>query len=144
MRRRLHGIVSLLLVCCAIALAVWVTFHHSLAWGLFSVGAIAVGFVAVLFAACTKCPCRHACAHVFVGRLTRFLPKRIPAPYTTAELLVVLASLAVIVLPPQRWLWEHRSLFAIYWALFAIAGLQIHLRVCRGCGNTLCPKRRPA
>jgi hypothetical protein len=109
---------------------------------------VPVFFLPVFYWYCRKCP--HAadgtCRHVIFGRATKALfTLQKPAPYSTAELILSLGPLGLLVLFPQYWLFAYSVWWgAAFWVPLAVAGVIVRVSVCPGCGNrrcALCPKR---
>ena len=141
----LHGIISLILFKVAVLAALAYLFLTSISAGLVYLMLIGIASLSVLYAYCAKCQARakceardHRCSHVFPGKATRFLPTRKQGPYSPADILVTGGSLASIVIFPQYWLWQNKTVLLTFWGLSVIAVGQILLRVCPTCRNHKC------
>ena len=137
--QNLHGIVSLILFNTAVLAALVYLFFISTIAGLIYLVLISVAVPSVLFAYCAKCEARDQyCSHVIPGKTTRWLPSRKQGPYTVVDILSTAVSLAAIIIFPQFWLWQNKTLFLFFWALAIMATIEILLRVCPDCRNHNC------
>ena len=102
----------------------------------------AAGMVGVLYSFCAKCSCRDVCRHLFLGPLTRLLPRREVSPYTVRDTVMTVAGMAPVILFPQYWLFVRKPLLILFWQLSAALVAEILLFVCRGCTNRHCPVNR--
>jgi hypothetical protein len=139
MRGQFHGIASIGLVLVATVIAIVAMFRTSLALGVGYLVVCAVAPGVILYAYCAKCPCRTNCGHVFPGKLATTFTNRQPGPYTTVELVATGLALLLLLGLPQVWLWRYTWSFIAFWALNAIALVQIRAFVCRVCDNAYCP-----
>ncbi len=140
MRRQTHGAVSLGLVALALAAACQSLFQQSWALGMLYMFLIGIAVPVVLFSFCAKCPDRDRCGHVIPGRVAGRLFKDVKSgPYSSRDLLLTAAALAVLVFLPQVWLWRHPIAFGAFWILMGLAAVDIRSAVCRDCGNDRCP-----
>lgn len=139
MATKFHGVLSLILIKISVLVALAALFLTAPLAGMVYLITVMGASVIILYAYCAKCICRlDACSHVFPGKATRWFPRRRQEPYTAQDLLATALSLAIIFLFPQYWLWHHKPLFLIFWALTIIALVDIRLYVCKLCGNKIC------
>jgi hypothetical protein len=132
-----HGVTSLGLVLTATVIAAVVMFMTSWVLGVVYLVVCVVASQAILRAFCAKCPCKTHCAHVFPGKAAMAI-EREPGPYTVVELGALGLSFLLLFGLPQVWLWRYAGLFVAYWALSAIAFVQIRMVACRACDNVYC------
>lgn len=143
MSKQFHGISSIILVGVSIAIAAVALFMTSWMLGAgYLVLSIAAGQL-IIRAYCAKCPCKAHCAHVLPGKVAMNI-SRTPGPYTPAEMAILGISLLVLMGFPQYWLWQHTGFFIAFWALNAIAVIQIRKVVCKACNNIYCPLKEKA
>ena len=139
MNDRIYGLTSLGLGGVAALLAAAALFSLSwLASAIYLAGCL-LAMAGVVYAFCARCPCRATCPHVILGKLALAFTDRQPGPYSRGELAVVVLGLLWIVGLPHAWLWRWPLLLAAFWALNAVAVLQIRARVCPACDNAHCP-----
>ena len=138
-----HGIVSVSLAFAAFLLGAAAILAHSPVAGLLYAGLVVASPLLIAFAFCVRCPCRFGgCGHVLPGLIARRLPSRIGERHGRLELLALSAVVAALVLGPQAWLWRNPALLAPFWALLAVAAVEIRRYVCPGCGFEACPAKR--
>ncbi|RPI77942.1 MAG: hypothetical protein EHM45_07355 [Desulfobacteraceae bacterium] len=142
MNKSFHGIASLGLAGIAMAVAAVSLFRISWIWGAVYLAVCAAGCAAILHAYCAKCPCRARCGHVFPWQVARFFKNRPSGPYSAFELIVTGAALLLLIGFPQIWLWRHFAAFILFWALTAVAVMQVRFVVCRACDNGYCPANK--
>ena len=139
MRKRAAGYVVNLLMFAYLGLGVWVVTRNSIFLGILYIVLIGLSFVVVAYAWCTKCPCRlGACTHIWVGKLTKFLPQRKPGRYTVGDWVGQVIYLLGLHLLPQYWLWQDKALFVLFWVLALATFLVGPLHACKGCPNKHC------
>ena len=139
MRKKAAGYVVNLLMLAYLGLGVWVVMRDSIFWGTLYIVLMGLSFVAVAYAWCAKCPCRsEACTHIWVGKLTRFLPQREPGEYTMGDWVGQAVYFAGLHFLPQYWLWQDKALFVLFWGLALAAFLVGPLCACKGCPNEHC------
>jgi hypothetical protein len=125
MKGKFHGVASLFLIFAAVIIAL--IYMPTLAINLGS-----------------KCLCREeACSHVFPGMLTRLLPTRKQGPYTIGDYFWTGVSLIALLGFPQVWLWQHKTLFVVFWILLIVGLIEILFLVCPRCQNENCPNCNP-
>lgn len=137
--RRQHGVWSLVLVFVAIMIGAVSIKQSSIFIALVYIGLSLVSLVIVIYSFCSKCPCRHDCGHVLPGKLTELLPKRVQGPYEKLDYFGVSLPFLFIIGFPQFWLVAQLQLIVTFWVLLIIAVIEITKKVCKGCGNKLCP-----
>lgn len=143
MNRQIHGVIGLLVVVVAVFLGVYAIWLYSVKLALLYIVLALLLSLILVYAFCAKCPCRkHACGHVFPGKLTAVLPGRKPGKYTSLDYIGVAVPLAIIVLFPQYWLRSRIVLFTAFWVILILACAYIYSAVCHGCGNNFCPLRK--
>jgi hypothetical protein len=139
MRKKAAGYAINLLMLAYLGLGVWVVIRTSIFWGVLYIVLIGLSFVVVAYAWCAKCPCRSgACTHIWVGKLTKFLPRRKPGKYTAGDWAGQVIYLLGLHLLPQYWLWQDKVLFALFWVLALATFLAGPLYACKGCPNKRC------
>lgn len=138
MSSRVHGILSLVLVGVAVAVAAVVLFRQSPGWGVGYLALSAVGGGGMIYAFCAKCPCRVRCGHVLPGLITRLFPRQ-PGPYARWEIAVVVVSGVVLMGLPLFWLWRVPAALAAFVLLSGVGIWDILTFVCKACNNTYCP-----
>jgi hypothetical protein len=62
-------------------------------------------------------------------------------PYIKAEVAVIVVALLWLLGLPQIWLWRTPVWLVMFWALNAVAVLEIRTAVCPACENVECPMR---
>ncbi len=135
----LAGYIINLLMMTYLALGVSVVLRHSVPLGILYVVIILVSFVAIAYAFCAKCACRHhSCTHLWLGKLAQLLPPRKPGPYTFWDGMGQMFYIAGLQLFPQYWLWQNKVLFALFWGLSLATFLVGPLYACKGCENKYC------
>ncbi|MFH1194989.1 MAG: hypothetical protein V1720_04720 [bacterium] len=140
MKINFHGLFSLLLVVIAIALSIFVLFNASLIFGACYLIFCLIGGVMILRVFCAKCPGRNNCGHFFPGIITaKLFPGISPKPFTKKELLLLSLIIIVMISIPQNLLFQRIELFAAYWMILIVAGIEIKLTVCTKCKNEFCP-----
>jgi hypothetical protein len=140
MRRQTHGAVSLGLAALALAAACQSLFQQSLALGMLYMFLMGIAVPVVLYSFCAKCADREKCGHVVPGPAAAKLFKdRKSGPYSSRDLFLTAAALAVLVFLPQIWLWRHPIAFGAFWILLGLAAVDIRSAVCGDCGNVYCP-----
>jgi hypothetical protein len=139
MKERIHGFISIMLVISAFAIGLYAVISHSLAYGIIYAAVMAVSPFIIGYAFCSKCPCRiDSCGHVFVGKITKYVPERKQGAYTMIDYIAVFIPIIVLIAFPQIWLWNNKILFGIFWLFFLIAGVEVIFFVCTRCGNKAC------
>jgi hypothetical protein len=138
-----HGIISLFLLCAALAIALGAIFPHSVAFGALYILITALCTLIMAYSYCAKCPCRHAgCGHVIFGRIAKILPERKQGPYTFWDILWTTISIATILLIPQIWLIDVIVALVLFWTFIILAVLDIVFFVCPDCPNKNCALNR--
>jgi hypothetical protein len=138
MNSKTHGIISLLLIGCAIFIAAYVaaSFSILLLTGYLLFSFLSLGIVIVTY--CAKCPCKHQCPHFLPGYLAKSINRQ-PGAYTVIELTGLLMALAILLLLPVIWLWHNWLDSLIYGFVLVLAIIEIRKFVCKPCGNINCP-----
>jgi hypothetical protein len=140
MPKKLHGVVSLILISASVAIALIYILNASLGWGLVYFGIIILAIAIVLFSYCAKCTCSDdACSHVLPGKLAGFMPKRQQGPYSSLDYFWTTLSLIALCGFPVFWLWQSKALLATYLILLLIGLIEILFLVCKACDNINCP-----
>ncbi|KUO53158.1 MAG: hypothetical protein APF76_03705 [Desulfitibacter sp. BRH_c19] len=138
--RRLHGVWSLVLILVAILIGAVSIAQSSRITALTYFVLCTVLFFIIVYAFCSKCPCRrNSCGHILPGKVTKLLPERSEEPYMIGDYIGVLLPLLFIVGFPQFWLIGRLQLMVIFWVLIIVSGVEITFKVCKGCGNRACP-----
>lgn len=138
---RVHGVLSIVLVGVAVAVAAVVLFGISPGLGVGYLALGAVGMLGIVYAFCAKCPCKARCGHVLPGLVARLFPRQ-PGAYTRWEVAVTAVSIFLIVGLPLFWLWQNVAALMIFIVLNAFAVWDIRRFVCRRCDNGYCPLKR--
>ena len=140
MNRRIHGILSLLILAAAAVTATVAILQTSVMWAVLYIVGIFLSGLVVIYSFCTKCPCRNTdCGHVIPGKLTRFFPSRPEGPYTIGDRTGVVVAIVFMIVFPQYWLLSHLTSFYLFAVLCLIAAAEIQFFVCKGCSNRFCP-----
>lgn len=139
MNTQFHGLVSLVLVAAAVLISALVLLQSHPAMGVYYLVGVSLAVLAILGIFCSKCPCRDSCGHVIPGKLLQIANVSRNSPYTNADLALTAMALTFMLVLPQAWLWRHLTGLLTFWILLVAALVQIRLRVCRVCKNTLCP-----
>jgi hypothetical protein len=140
MKGKFHGVFSLVLITVSMIVGIIALFEQSTALGGIYILIILISQPVILYAFCSKCPCREdSCRHVFPGKLTKIFPGREENAYTGWDLFWTSLALAVLFLFPQYWLWKNKILLILFWIPSVVAVLEILNFVCRGCKNFHCP-----
>ena len=139
MKNRIHGLISILLVISAFLIGMYAVISQSLVYGLVYVCVIAASPFIIGYAFCSKCPCRlDSCGHIFVGKITKYVPDRTQSEYTIADYIAVFVPMLILIAFPQLWLWDNKILLGIFWMFFLVAAIEINFFVCTRCGNKAC------
>jgi hypothetical protein len=139
MKNRIHGLVSILLAIFALVLGLYSVISQSLVYGLMYAAVMTVSPFIIGYAFCSKCPCKvDSCGHVFVGKITKYVPERKQGSYTMIDYIAVCIPVLVLIAFPQMWLWDNKILFGIFWVCFMAAGIDVIFFVCTRCGNKEC------
>jgi hypothetical protein len=139
---KVHGVMFLVLATGAWLLGAVVVMARSTLWGSLDLALIVVGFVAVIWAYCTKCPVRKDCSHVLPGYLTRYFPHRITGPYLRSDVAVMAAAFLAMTIFPLFWLVKNVPMLLAYVALLVIAIVDLRVKVCGQCRNVFCVLRK--
>jgi MFS family permease len=140
MNRRIHGILSLLILCAAVLAATLAIVLSSFLWAVLYIVGILLSCLVLIYSFCMKCPCRKTdCGHVIPGKLTRLFPPRQEGPYTFADKTGVVVPIVFMIVYPQYWLLAQPFYFYLFAILCLIAAADIQFFVCKGCTNNLCP-----
>ena len=140
MTRTFHGILSLLILAAAAAVATLAILQTSVIWAVLYLVGLFLSALVMIYSFCTKCPCRkNSCRHVIPGMLTRFFPARPEEPYTFWDKTGVVVPIVFFIVFPQYWLLQHPVYLSTFVALCLVAAADIQFFVCRGCGNRFCP-----
>ena len=100
---------------------------------------MSVSFLIVIYSYCTKCKCHEKnCAHLIVGPIAKFMPKREMNKYTIMDYIGVFIPILLIILIPQYWLFKSIILLFLFWILLIVAFIEIIGFVCKTCGNDNC------
>ena len=128
-----------------LALGVSVVLYHNVGAAVIYILVIAASLTTIAYSMCAKCPCRfESCAHIWLGRLTKLLPRREPGPYTSWDGVGSVIYFVGLHAPPQYWLWQHKTLFALFWILSLSVFFILHFSVCPTCENQYCPLNQRA
>ena len=138
MTKQFHGVTSLGFAAIAIAIATVVMLQTSWVLGVVYLIVCVAASGAIVYAYCTKCPCKAHCAHVLPGKAAMAFDQE-PGPYTGAELMTLIVLGLLLIGLPQFWLWRHTGLFITHWLLIAVALVQVRAVVCQSCDNVYCP-----
>lgn len=141
--KRIAGYIINVFMLSYLTLGIVIVLRHSAFWGIVYLVAICLSFIICAYCWCGKCPCRlHACTHLWLGKLTQFLPQRKPGEYTSGD--KVGAWLYIIGLHgiPQYWLWQQKALFGLFWGLALATFLVGPLYACKSCQHTYCPLKK--
>jgi hypothetical protein len=123
-----------------LALGVSVVLYDNVTWGVAYIVIITLSFVTIAYSRCAKCVCRlESCTHIWLGRLAELLPRREPGEYTSLDGVGAVLYLVGLHAPPQYWLWQHKALFALFWALSLGVFVALNFSVCQTCKNQHCP-----
>ncbi len=143
MKVNVHGLLSLSLAGLAVVLSIGAMWQQS--WLAASAYVIILSAIAlnVIKGFCAICPSRESCGHLIPGFIAKTLfPNISPRPFTKAGFMVLAAEIALIILIPQYWLFRKVEIFALYWLLFIVAGIEIFNFVCKKCLNEYCPSNK--
>ncbi|MBN1758268.1 MAG: hypothetical protein JW863_08125 [Chitinispirillaceae bacterium] len=140
--RLLHGWISVVLMVLIVSVGCIAIYRENRLMSVAYLVVVASGMLGVLYAFCAKCSCKNACRHIFLGKLTRFLPRREVAPYTVSDYTATVIGFSPMLLFPQYWLFSQKPLLLLFWQLTAALVVEIFLFICRGCENSHCPARK--
>ncbi len=141
MNYKIPGVTSIVLGGAAFGLAVFLLLQFSIILGVVYLLFMPIMFLNILYQYCRKCPHvpEGTCRHVLFGAIVkRFFTAIEPALYTQKELIRMIIPFVLYILFPQYWLFQHTSLFILYWGLMASAITIIRLGVCTSCKNSFC------
>jgi len=138
-QRRLHGLLSIVLLDTANLVALVALFLTSPIQGAIFLFCYIGGAVLIVYSYCCKCSCReHGCAHVVPGLFASALPRRRPGKYTGTDLMGVALPVTVLLIFPQSALMSFGWPFYLYWGLVSAGILDIVMFVCPRCDNKRC------
>lgn len=140
---KFHGIVSILLIFAAFVIGGYAIFLESVLYGYIYAGLVIASMPALIYSYCAKCPCRDGkCAHVFPGLITKLLPKRESAPYSTIDYVGLVVPLITIIAFAMPFLIEQTTFLFLYLILFIIGITEIYFFICTRCDNEFCMMNR--
>jgi len=142
MNYKIPGLLSSSIVFIAFIIAFYQLFISSVLIGILYTIFLPIVFLNLLYFFCRKCPHvpDNSSRHVIFGPIVKKLYKlEEPSPYKISELFLALFPFVLFILFPQYWLFQNKSLLAVFWMLMIISGLIILFGVCRKCRNTHCP-----
>jgi hypothetical protein len=143
MSHKIHGWFSLMLMAALFLISITsLVSSPSIVLGVYILTILVSGLI-IVYSFCAKCPIRiTGCRHIIIGPLTRILPQRKQAPYSTLDILFTIIAVLAIFGFPQFSLISKMPLFISFWITAILLVLEITLFICRGCGNVYCPVRR--
>lgn len=103
------------------------------------VSALASLLITAVF--CAKCPIKGSCVHLLPGRIARIWPERIGS-YSKGELVLTVILFAVIIFPPQMYLFSTPGLFPVFWIFISTAVICTGKFLCPECDHRHCPMCR--
>ena len=135
----IYGIISLLLMLDAIAVALVSIGQQSMLMAGVYLFLFVLAIIIIAITYCTKCICRGNCNHLIIGWLSMKLSEQRLGKYSTNDLIfgVVLPFLPVVIIP-QFYLYQNIFYLILFWLLIGIAALEINFYVCKGCKNIKC------
>ncbi len=143
MSHKTHGWLSLILMAALLSISIASLISNPVTQMIVYLLITIAGGTVVVYSFCAKCPIRMTgCRHIIIGPLTRFLPQRKQAPYSTLDILFTTIAVLAIVGFPQFTLISKMPLFISYWTTAILLVLEITMLICRECGNVYCPVRR--
>ena len=139
MKTKIHGIISLILFTGTLIINFIGIQKYSTIIALSYLLIVILSFLVIIYSYCTKCKCHeNNCAHLIVGPITKFLPKRQMKEYTLLDYIGVFIPISLIFFIPQYWLFRDKILFFLFWFLSIIALIEIIGFVCKTCENDNC------
>ena len=136
-----HGVAALALCGGCVILGAVAMFSKWWMLGAAYLSSSLLAAFSIVYGFCSKCAAQEQCGHLLPGKLARPF-RREPAPYTLLEIATVLVACIILFVVPQFWLWRTPALFAAFWGMLIVAGIDIRCCLCPACANSCCPARR--
>jgi hypothetical protein len=134
------GYIINLLMLSYLTLGVVLVLRNNVSLGIVYIAVIGFSFILCAYFWCGKCPCRlNACTHLWLGKLTKFLPQRTPGEYTFGDKVGTWLYIIGLHGIPQYWLWQQKALFGLFWGLALATFLVGPLYACKSCQHAYCP-----
>lgn len=137
-KNKFHGFTSLAIIDLATIIAIYAIATESILWSALYTIYVFAAIGTIIYVYCRKCTSRNDCSHIFIGPITRLMPKAKTNTYSNYDYIIVGILIALMLGLPQIWLLKLHTLTFIYWSLIVIAGIQIKFYVCSKCNNTAC------
>ncbi len=144
-KNRTQGVIAITLFAAAFVIGTYsIAIYNLLAAFLYFIGVL-IGYLLNVYYFCRKCPhiSDDSCRFVVFGKIACLFPKnRIGERYSYRDVIIIWIPRLYMFFFPRPWLFKHKTLFIVFWALIIIALLIWVFRVCRTCGNEKCPFRK--
>lgn len=135
----IHGIISISLIFISFGIGVVSIAPYSILLSIVALLIIVLAIFTVSIVYCSKCNCRDYCNHYIFGKISVLVSKKNLKQYNSIDMLLgVVLPLGIAIAFPQYWLFKNSILLICYWAIIAIAGLEVMFFVCPRCKNDKC------
>jgi len=138
MNRRIIGIFVLCLGILVILIGALAIALSSLQYAGIYLLVSTLAFLLITAVFCARCPVKGSCVHLLPGLIARLWPDR-TGPYSKGELVLTVILSAVIILPPQLYLFITPGLFPVFWIFISAALICTAYILCPECGHRHCP-----
>jgi len=145
-KRRIHGVISLILFAIAILIAINAVFAHRILFGIIYSIFLPIGSLLAISGFCPKCPhvADRTCRHVIPGEIVRLFPSgHTGGKYRARDYLILIVPILLIIGIPQISLLRQGVLsFGVFWGIMALTVAEILVFVCNSCRNANCPANK--
>ena len=141
MTQKLYGILVMILLGFAVAIASAMIFINSITMGIVYLSINFLAAIALIYFFCTKCSRKKECPHILPGKAALLFNGKVK-PYTKTEMTIVVISFLLIVGIPQYWLRLYLIPLITFWLLIITTLIIIPVHLCPECENTFCPFKK--
>ncbi|MCK5146127.1 hypothetical protein KAR48_05190 [bacterium] len=139
MKRKVIGILVLIIAALAGGVVLFSLFQKSMELGMIYMGICVVGALVILLLFCAKCKSKHDCGHIIPGLMVRMVNRPV-GPYTAMEMSMVGIALVTMLFFPVVGLWGQWITLLIYGVLIGATFFGIGIgQLCLSCKNVHCP-----
>jgi len=145
-KRRMHGVISLILFTVALLIAINAVFAQSFMFGIIYSILLPIGALLALMGFCPKCPhvADRTCRHVIPGEIVRLFPtSQTGSQYRVTDYLILIVPILLIIGLSQIPLFKQGILFfGLFWGIMTLVFAEILTFVCNSCRNVNCPANK--
>ncbi|NLD92858.1 MAG: hypothetical protein GX639_09340 [Fibrobacter sp.] len=145
-RKRIHGVISLMLFAVALLVAINAVFAQSITFGIIYLIILPIGALLALMGFCPKCPhvADRTCRHVIPGEIMRLFPTgKTGGQYRATDYLILIVPILFIIGLPQIPLFKQGILiFGLFWSILVLVITEIATFVCNSFRNSNCPANK--